>query len=80
MADNSFENEENAKIIGSIINDYVKGLSQRQRYIFMSRYYVAEPIETIAHELSVSVSTVKKEISSIKIGLKEALKKEGFTV
>ena len=80
MADNSFENEENAKILGEIINNYVKGLSQRQRYIFMSRYYVAEPIETIAHELSVSVSTVKKDIAAIKTGLKEALEKEGFTV
>jgi DNA-directed RNA polymerase specialized sigma24 family protein len=46
----------------------------------MSRYYVAQPIETIASELGVSRSTVNKEIAAIKSDLKNLLEGEGFNV
>ena len=39
-----------------------------------------QPIEKIANDLSVSKSTVNKDISSIKEGLKNALEKEGYKV
>ncbi|MGM9632210.1 MAG: RNA polymerase sigma factor [Eubacteriales bacterium] len=78
--DTSFENEDTAAHLGKIISDFVRSLSKRQRYIFMSRYYVAEPIEKIAAELGVSKSTVNKDISAIKSGLEEALGKEGYKV
>ncbi len=80
MLDKSFENEAEAERIGRIISDYVRGLTKRQRYIFMSRYYAAEPIDTISRELSVSRSTVNKEIAVIKYGLRTCLEREGYTV
>ena len=69
-----------AKALGEVISAYLKTLSKRQRYIFMSRYYMAEPIEKIANDLSVSKSTVDKEIATIKAGLKDALEKGGYKV
>ena len=66
--------------LGSIVSGYVRSLSERRRFIFMSRYYMAEPIDTIARELNVSRSTVHKELAAIRIGLKERLEKEGYTV
>ena len=69
-----------AEELGKIISDYVRSLSKRQRYIFMSRYYVAEPIEKIVQELGISKSTVNKEIAFIKVGLKTVLEKEGYKV
>ena len=80
MSDRSFENEESAAHLGKIISDYVRSLSKRQRYIFMSRYYTAEPIEKIARELGISKSMVNKEIALIKHGLSEALAREGYEV
>ena len=80
MSDRSFENEESAAHLGKIISDYVRSLSKRQRYIFMSRYYTAEPIEKIARELGISKSMVNKEIALIKHGLSETLAREGYKV
>ena len=66
--------------LAGIINGYVGSLSSRQRYVFMSRYYVNRSIGEIAEKLDLSVSTVKKELASIKAGLKEKLLQEGYTL
>lgn len=58
------------KEIGRLINEYVKNLSDRQRYIFIDRFYLAESVETISTDLSISVATVYREIEKIKQGLK----------
>lgn len=58
------------KEIGRVINEYVKSLSERQRYIFIDRFYLAESVETISTDLSISVATVYREIEKIKQGLK----------
>lgn len=52
--------------VGKIINNYVRELSDRQRYIFIDRFYLAESVETIATDLSISVPTVYREIDKIK--------------
>lgn len=56
--------------VGKIINNYVRELSDRQRYIFIDRFYLAESVETIATDLSISVPTVYREIDKIKHSLK----------
>lgn len=74
------DDEFNAEELGRLISAFVRALPDRRRYIFMSRYYVAQPIETIASELGVSRSTVNKEIAAIKSDLKNLLEGEGFNV
>ena len=78
--DNEIYSETNAKELGRIINDFVRSLSDRRMYIFMSRYYLARPIKEIARLLECSQSTVNKEIATIKCDLKEKLEKEGYSV
>lgn len=56
--------------VGKIINNYARELSDRQRYIFIDRFYLAESVETIATDLSISVPTVYREIDKIKHSLK----------
>ena len=68
------------KRLAGVISNYLRTLGKRRRYIFMSRYYFAEPIDKIANDLSVSKSTVNKEIALIKSELKATLAKEGFSV
>lgn len=72
--------EADAKELGRVISDFVRSLSDRRMYIFMSRYYFARPIKEIARLLECSGSTVNKEIAAIKCGLKEKLEKEGYSV
>ena len=69
-----------AEHLGEVISEYLKTLSKRQRYIFMSRYYAAEPVDKIAEDLALSRSSVNKELSKMREGLKNALEKEGYTV
>ena len=69
-----------AERLGQVISDFIRSLSQRKQFIFMSRYYIADPIDTIATDLGVSRSTVNKELAAIRNALKETLEREGYTV
>ena len=69
-----------AERLGKVISDFVLSLSERRQFIFMSRYYMADPIDTIAHDLSLSRSTVNKELAAIRQALKEKLESEGYSI
>lgn len=69
-SDDSVDTDYEAAEVGKIINDYVRELSDRQRYIFIDRFYLAESVETIAKDLSISAPTVYREIDKIKLSLK----------
>ena len=76
----SVEEVYEAREIGKMISDYVRSLSKRQRYIFFDRYYMAEPVEKTAEDLSISVRTTYYEIEKIRQGLKEYLERNGVRV
>ena len=80
LPDGDADSEETARELGRIISEYVRSLSDRRMYIFMSRYYTARPITEIARLLRCSESTVHKEIAAIKRGLREKLEKEGYVL
>ena len=80
LADDAIIDEADNEQLGRIISDYLRTLTKRQRYIFMSRYHTAEAIEKIADDLSISKSMVNKEIALIKSGLKSTLEKEGYGI
>lgn len=66
--------------LGKVISIFLRSFSVRRRFIFISRYYLAEPIDTIAQELGLSRSMVNKELARIRSGLKEKLESEGYTI
>ena len=76
----SVEQEADARRIGQVISRYLRTLTKRQRYIFMSRYYVASTVDSIASSLHVSRSTVNKQLALMRKGLKQALESEGYNV
>ena len=61
------------------LEDFVRGLSKRRMYVFMSRYYMADSLPKISKELGCSLSTVKRELQTIRTGLKKRLESEGYT-
>lgn len=67
-----------AKRLGGIISDFIRSLSDRRQFIFISRYYMAEPIATIAGNLMLSRSMIHKELAVIRAALKETLEQEGY--
>ncbi len=74
------EAEYAAAELGKMISDYLRTLSDRQQYIFIGRFYMAETIEYLADKLGVGVATVHRDIDKIKQGLKEHLKRNGVYV
>lgn len=69
-----------AKRLGKVISDFVRSLPERRHFIFMSRYYMADPIDAIAKDLGLSRSMVNKELAAIRNTLKEKLESEGYSV
>ena len=78
--DRDFDLEFDAKRLGRVISDFVRSLPERRQFIFMSRYYLADPIDTIASDLGLSRSMVNKELAAIRCALKEKLESEGYSI
>ena len=78
--DGDVDSEFDAERLGRIISDFVRSLSERKQFIFISRYYLADPIDTIARDLSLSRSMVHKELAAIRSALKENLESEGYSI
>lgn len=79
-SDGTVETEYEAKEVGRVINDYVRQLPERRRYIFIDRFYLSESVETIADALAISPATVYREIDKLKQGLKLQLERNGIFI
>ncbi|MBQ8496153.1 MAG: sigma-70 family RNA polymerase sigma factor [Clostridia bacterium] len=64
--------------LAKTLNDFLRKLPEKTRCIFVSRYYCADSVETIAHYMKMSESAVYKNLQHTKKALKKALEKEGF--
>lgn len=71
------ETEYEAEELGKLVNEFVRSLSERQRYIFIDRFYLAESVGVIAKALSLSVPTVYRELDRIRQSLKHYLERNG---
>ena len=78
--DEDIDADFDAERLGRVISDFIRSLPARRQFIFMSRYYVADPIDTIASDLSLSRSMINKELAAIRIALKEKLESEGYSI
>ena len=78
--DGDVDSEFDAERLGRVISDFVRSLPERKQFIFISRYYLADPIDTIASDLSLSRSMVNKELAAIRCALKEKLESEGYSI
>lgn len=61
--------------VGRLISDYLRMLSDRQQFIFIGRFYITEPVQSIADELGVTASAVYKELEKLRQGLKAHLER-----
>ena len=76
----STEDEVLSRELGRCISAFLRKLPERNRAVFLRRYYGAESIKNIAKEFSISTSTVEKVLNSTRNSLKRYLKQEGFSV
>ena len=60
------------------ISNFLRNVNERKKYIFIGRYFYSKPIKELAETLSCSVSTVNKDLASLRKELKAALEREGY--
>ena len=81
IADTSDPDEELAiRELARILNESLRGMSDREQYIFVCRYYYSDRTSDIADMLGVSKSTVLRELEHIRADLKEKLTQEGYNL
>jgi RNA polymerase sigma-70 factor (ECF subfamily) len=68
------------KLLSNKINEWVDSCPREMSSVFVCRYYYMDSIKTIAACYNMSQSKVKSMLHRARIGLKEFLEKEGFTI
>ena len=76
--DISERDREAVDTLAQILSDYLRTLGERERVLFVCRYYYADSVPTIAKMMQVSERTVFRNLESIRAGLRETLSKGGF--
>ncbi|MBR5452686.1 MAG: sigma-70 family RNA polymerase sigma factor [Clostridia bacterium] len=77
-SDNSAEDGLKKKIFAETINSFLDGLSEKNRDIFVSRYWEMCSAEEIARIYGMNENAVKVALHRMREKLKELLKKEGL--
>ena len=80
LCGDSPEVEYESALVGKVINDYLRTLSERDMCLFVSRYFCSDPIAEIAEKCGMSESGVKKALLRLREGLRTELEKEGIVV
>ena len=80
LPDTSMEEEMAIRELGRALNGFLKGLDDREQFIFVCRYYYSDKIAVIARMLQISETTVFRELARLREELREHLKKEGVSI
>lgn len=74
------ESELENRRVEEVIGEFVRGLSEEKRYVFLRRYWYFDPIDHIARRTGFSVSKVTNMLYRLRISLRETLLKEGIDI
>ncbi len=74
------ESETEAKELTAAINQFLAGLSQEDRILFVRRYFYADTVTELAAQSGVSANCVSVQLFRLRGKLKKALAKEGYLV
>lgn len=77
--DLSVEEQVMIREITKILNDYLKSLGDRDVFLFISRYYYADPIKKIADMLKLSERTVYRDLERMRDELGKRLEEGGYS-
>lgn len=67
-------------VLAECLNEFLAGMSEQQRIIFVRRYWYLSPVKEIAADLGYSESMVKMSLLRSRNQLKQALEKEGISL
>ena len=74
------EKEIEAKLLGELLNQFLRSLKPDERRTFIGRYYYMDPLKEVAAYCGMSEGKAKTILFRTRVKLKEYLKKEGFVL
>lgn len=74
----SVEHAVDTQILADVINSFVKDLSDKDRHVFLCRYFYLDSVESIADRFGYSQSKVKSTLHRTRQKLRARLEKEGL--
>lgn len=74
----SIDDDVDGRELTRVINRFLSGLSQRDRSLFLGRYYSGESYSTMAQRLDMTEHNCQVRVSRLRKKLENHLKKEGF--
>lgn len=77
---NTTDDEVDMKLLSESINSFLKTVSQRDRTVFLRRYFYAMPVTEIAEKLDITANNASAILSRLRNKLREHLTKEGFEI
>lgn len=66
--------------IARCINDWISTLDRESRALFIRRYWQGEALNKLAKEFLIPENKLAQRMYRLRIGLKAALEKEGFSL
>jgi RNA polymerase sigma-70 factor (ECF subfamily) len=67
-------------ILRDALNDFLEGLGNTKRQIFLKRYFFMRDIKDIAREMGIAVTSVKVSLSRTRRELRQFLEKRGIVI
>ncbi len=66
--------------LGAVLSDFLRALPERERYLFLRRYWYLDSIPELAEQLSMQPGAVRTQLHRTRRKLKAHLEKEGIGV
>lgn len=74
------ENSFDEKLLTEMIDSFLRKLPQRERQLFLRRYFFTEPVSVIAERFGISENAASVSLHRTRAKLRTYLEKEGFVV
>lgn len=74
------DDELDMKLLSESINSFLKTISERDRTVFLRRYFYAEAVTEIAERMDITPNNVSAILARSRAKLREHLTKEGFEI
>ena len=67
-----------AKLLGEAIDGFLRTLPEQKRFLFLGRYYFAQPVKELAAQIGTTDSNVYKQLTGMKEELRVYLTERGM--
>ena len=72
------ESAVDGKLLAAAITEFVKGLPEKNRRVFLGRYYFLDSVQEVAGYCGMTQANVKTILHRTRLALREYLEQEGF--